>query len=153
MRILVLISLEVAQKASQVIFFEKSAPDISWFYRFSFLWGPENSGADFSKNQVTWIFCHFKSNQDQNSKKISSDFPSSLALFAVYYFYFFFALQRQKKEKRRHAGYIGLVLLELKFHSFISSFVISDSLYFYLHHTRWWRKLEISSRHHCRARK
>ena len=30
-------------------FLKKSAPDLSWCWWFSFLWGPEKSGADFSK--------------------------------------------------------------------------------------------------------
>ena len=51
-----------------------------------------------------------------------------LAIFAV----FFFCLAKPKKGKRRHAGYIGLVLLELKFYSFISSFVISLCTFIYI---------------------
>ena len=70
---------------------------------------------------MTWILFHFKRNQDQNSQKISFDFPWSLAALTV----FCPAKTKDVKEKRNQGEYIGLVLVKLKFHSFITSFVTS----------------------------
>ena len=120
MTILVLISLEVAQKQVTWFFREISSWYLmilmilislrTWEFRSLFL------------EKIKWLE-FFATSRVIRTRILRKSVP--ILLFS------FFALQRPKKEKKKACG-IGLVLLELKFHSFISSFVISLCTFIYI---------------------
>ena len=148
MTILILISLEVAQKQVTWFFWEISSWYLmilmilislrTWEFRSWFL------------EEIKWLE-FFATSRVIRTRILRKSVPVSLKVLAVFAV-FFFCLAKIKKGKKKACGIyrFGAAWVEISFFYF---FFCHFSLYFYLHHRRWWRKLEKSSRHHCRAKK